>query len=69
MPAIMRPSLKSNDDVLDAERLRQIARRKEQNRNGTTSTPRAQGRIHHAARGSVAELHRRSQSQEEESHS
>ncbi|SNX84930.1 uncharacterized protein MEPE_03639 [Melanopsichium pennsylvanicum] len=64
----MRPPSKNNDDVLDAERLRQIARRKEQNRNAQRRLRERKEEYTMQLEAQLADLHRRSQSQEEESH-
>ncbi|CDR99297.1 hypothetical protein [Sporisorium scitamineum] len=64
----MRPPAKNNDDMLDAERLRQIARRKEQNRNAQRRLRERKEEYTMQLEAQLAELHRRSQSQEEESH-
>ncbi|SPO26775.1 uncharacterized protein UTRI_04086_B [Ustilago trichophora] len=64
----MRPPAKNNDEVLDAERLRQIARRKEQNRNAQRRLRERKEEYTMQLEAQLAELHRRSQSQEEESH-
>ncbi|SJX63543.1 uncharacterized protein SRS1_14297 [Sporisorium reilianum f. sp. reilianum] len=68
MPVIMRPPTKTNDEMLDAERLRQIARRKEQNRNAQRRLRERKEEYTMQLEAQLAELHRRSQSQEEESH-
>ncbi|EST04961.1 Basic-leucine zipper domain protein [Kalmanozyma brasiliensis GHG001] len=68
MPLIMRPPAKTNDDVVDAERLRQIARRKEQNRNAQRRLRERKEEYTMQLEVQLAELHRRSQTQEEESH-
>lgn len=67
MPVIMK-SPKNHDEVLDAERLRQIARRKEQNRNAQRRLRERKEEYTMQLEAQLAELHRRSQSQEEESH-
>ena len=54
--------------MLDAERLRQIARRKEQNRNAQRRLRERKEEYTMQLEAQLAELHRRSQSQEEESH-
>ncbi|SPO26497.1 uncharacterized protein UTRI_04086 [Ustilago trichophora] len=64
----MRPPAKNNDEVLDAERLRQVARRKEQNRNAQRRLRERKEEYTMQLEAQLAELHRRSQSQEEESH-
>ncbi|KAJ1018865.1 hypothetical protein NDA16_004668 [Ustilago loliicola] len=68
MPVTMRPSTKNNDEVLEAERLRQIARRKEQNRNAQRRLRERKEEYTMQLEAQLADLHRRSQSQEEESH-
>lgn len=64
----MRPSVNNKEEVLDAERLRQIARRKEQNRNAQRRLRERKEEYTMQLEAQLAELHRRSQSQEEESH-
>ena len=64
----MRLPTKNSDEVLDAERLRQIARRKEQNRNAQRRLRERKEEYTMQLEAQLAELHRRSQSQEEESH-
>lgn len=68
MPAIMKPSTNTTDEMLDAERLRQIARRKEQNRNAQRRLRERKEEYTMQLEAQLTELHRRSQSQEEESH-
>lgn len=67
MPIIMRSSSKHNDEVLDAERLRQIARRKEQNRNAQRRLRERKEEYTMQLEAQLTDLHRRAQSQEEES--
>ncbi|SPC64219.1 uncharacterized protein UHOD_05132 [Ustilago sp. UG-2017b] len=67
MPVVMRPSTRNKDEVLDAERLRQIARRKEQNRNAQRRLRERKEEYTMQLEAQLADLHRRSQSQEEES--
>ncbi|KAJ9477792.1 BZIP domain-containing protein [Pseudozyma hubeiensis] len=64
----MRPPIKPTDDEHDAERVRQIARRKEQNRNAQRRLRERKEEYTMQLEVQLAELHRRSQSQEEESH-
>ncbi|PWZ00214.1 hypothetical protein BCV70DRAFT_161489, partial [Testicularia cyperi] len=62
------PTSQLIEDGPDAERLRQIARRKEQNRNAQRRLRERKEEYTMQLEAQLAELHRRSQSQEEESH-
>lgn len=68
MPLIMRPPAKTSNDMVDPERLRQTARRKEQNRNAQRRLRVRREEHILQLQAQLEELHRRSQSQEEESH-
>ncbi|TKY85912.1 hypothetical protein EX895_005453 [Sporisorium graminicola] len=68
MPSIMRPPTGINDEMLDAERLRQIARRKEQNRKAQRRRRERKEEYTMQLEAQLAALNRRSQAQEEESH-
>ncbi|KAN0065107.1 DNA-binding transcription factor yap1 [Thecaphora frezii] len=59
---------KSEDEVNNAEKLKQIAKRKEQNRNAQRRLRERKEEYTLQLEAQVAELHRRSQTQEEHSH-